>query len=69
MTATLTEIMDLVDANAKAYYMGRGEDTRKQVQAAIAGAVVAEREACENLCSQYDHPGQIANAIRARGTP
>lgn len=31
-----------------------------------ARVAAAEREACEDLCSEYEHPGQIANAIRAR---
>ena len=54
--ATLTEIMDLVDANAKAYYMGRGEDTRKQVQAAIAGALEAETATIRVALQDYNNP-------------
>jgi len=32
----ISEIMDLADEHAKAYYMGRGEDTRKKLQAEIS---------------------------------
>lgn len=47
---TLSEIMDLADAHAKAYYMGRGEDTRKELRAAILemledAAVIVENAA------------------------
>ena len=33
-----------------------------------AGAV-AEREACAKVCEEHTMPSELANAIRARGTP
>jgi len=44
--------MDLADAHAKAYYMGRGEDTRKKLQAAIA----AEHAAIRAALQDYNNP-------------
>jgi len=82
---TQPTLLELADQYAKEYFMGRGEDARKRLQAAIIHAEVAadkavtdEREACavvaENTPTSILPTGaflseRVAANIRARGKP
>lgn len=68
----ISEIMDLADEHAKAYYMGRGEDTRKKLQAAIVAVDETHAKAYGLLVVERDTAlAKVAEleAERERSTP
>ena len=76
----MTTILELADEYAKEYFIGRPEDARKRLHAAIINAeteahnaVLKEREACAVVCEtqsgggSYQVRDMLARTIRARG--
>lgn len=68
-------LLELADTYARNYFMGRSDDSRKRLQAAIMTAetkahndVLEENAACLAIAESHANPLNIAAAIRARGS-
>lgn len=63
-------IPDDVMAAARVVFAGLSSDVSPDTQSdveAIARALLAERERCAQIALQWDHRGDIAQAIRGEG--